>query len=527
MKKRITGSALLMALIFSFVIMIVVSSLAYTYKVGILSVNSLNAKHINNSIDEGYIRDDLLSKDLSQAYDDTIGDVRFKTTPINVSRMFDERHGNAELYQANSHFVSYELEHEFLYDGIRESIKDIIVNEIDNNIYTQYDANTLPLNVPFVNIKAMTGIFAGHKLSSENKIDDIENGYIGYISKNNSTLNISAGANSSTITVPNNLDNDYKFIVGWDLVGGRWSVYLSAYDDKHIYTSSTTLRKLVDNSTQAQTDLNNWKTVGGVPANNIVLAKWYFSAYNDKPKLFVLERKISGAAKARDLDFYETTYSSSSNSYNATKNDAYETPETFDGDTVHAVVPDNLFVLDASNILIQESVNFRTYSPSADPELGAASVLSTTTQSSPVIARKNATDLYYVIFDGNTYYQYNYAGGSINGEQTKTYSGEIISKIIAKFGALFIFTNQYVYTNDFNTNQLNRIPIDNTKKYQILRDGDIYIMPDGLQCVIAADCNTSDRIYIDKNCGVNGDCAEIAKINDLSKFLGMIYKRER
>ncbi len=78
---------------------------------------------------------------------------------------------------------------------------------------------------------------------------------------------------------------------------------------------------------------------------------------------------------------------------------------------------------------------------------------------------------------------------------------------------LFIFTNQYVYINDFSTNQLNRISINSTKQYQVLRDGDgnIYIMPDGLNCVIAGSCNTADRIYIDQNCETNGDCAEIHK----------------
>jgi hypothetical protein len=134
-----------------------------------------------------------------------------------------------------------------------------------------------------------------------------------------------------------------------------------------------------------------------------------------------------------------TTYSSSSNSYIRTSTTAYETPAIFDRNTVQAVVPDNLFTLDANNILIQEGVNFRTYNPSANPELSSASMLSTTTQSSAVIARKNATDLYYVISDGNTYYQYNYTGGSINGERTKTYSGQTISKIIAKFGGCCLY----------------------------------------------------------------------------------------
>ena len=39
MRKNIAGSALLTVLIFAFVVMIIVSSLAYTYKVGILSLN--------------------------------------------------------------------------------------------------------------------------------------------------------------------------------------------------------------------------------------------------------------------------------------------------------------------------------------------------------------------------------------------------------------------------------------------------------------------------------------------------------
>ncbi|MFT4694619.1 MAG: hypothetical protein ACI8TE_001537 [Francisella sp.] len=52
-------------------------------------------------------------------------------------------------------------------------------------------------------------------------------------------------------------------------------------------------------------------------------------------------------------------------------------------------------------------------------------------------------------------------------------------------------------------------------------------MSDGLDYVIAGSCNTSSSISIDQNSTTNGGCAEIAKLNDISKILGMVYTRYR
>ena len=170
-----------------------------------------------------------------------------------------------------------------------------------------------------------------------------------------------------------------------------------------------------------------------------------------------------------DLDIYETRYNFGTNTYTASKTDVYRNTSNFAAENVHAVVLDNLFTLDESNIRIQDGVNFMTYNSQSAPKLGRATQLTIATGPTPYIVRKNATDLCYVIFNG------------------KTYSREIISKVITQFGALFIFTKHYVYINNFSRNQLNRISIDGTKQYQVLREGDgeIYAMPDDLNCAMA------------------------------------------
>jgi hypothetical protein len=311
--------------------------------------------------------------------------------------------------------------------------------------------------------------------------------------------------------------------------------HLVVYNDSNVYTSSTTLRRLIDDASQSQVDLGNWKQMtytatqseldyDSYPHDNLILVRWYQSSTTGVPTILVLRKKQYWLSN--DLEFYETVYNSTTGVYNATKADKYSDATDFDIKTVQVTIPDNLFVLDSSRILIQEGVNFMTYTPSANPELGSDDQLRIETEIPPVIVRKNSDDLYYILFekDGDTYHQYNYTGGNINGEQNESYSGETISKIIVKFGALFIFTDQYLRVNDFDFNTLNIISINNSKEYQVLRDDDgIYIMPDGLVCIVAGNCDTNDRIYIRTGCTTTG-CDAIDKLNNMP--IEIIYSRE-
>ncbi len=147
----------------------------------------------------------------------------------------------------------------------------------------------------------MSGDLATYKLSSGSSILDSERGYIGYIEKNGSNLNIEANGTSKTVGIPGDLSlADYKFNIGWNLKDGLWNVFLAAYDTSKVYTSSTSLRNLVDNSTtQAQTDLNNWKNVASlpsgssIPSGSVILTKWMHDADDEVPKPVILRKQES------------------------------------------------------------------------------------------------------------------------------------------------------------------------------------------------------------------------------------------
>ncbi|EDZ90040.1 hypothetical protein [Francisella tularensis] len=263
--KKIRGSSLVAALIFAFALMIIISALAYNFKMDSLSINTLVDEKQNLNVDEGYFGNIVGTTDFSSTTEENIGDFSFITRPNSIVPKFDYENTNAELYNADPYLISYDIKHEFYNAGVLKHIRNFIYNILPNSIMTQYGENTFPLNVPFVNADAMTGNIANYKLSIHGEVLDRLQGYIGYIQKNANTLNIYAISNSS-VNVPSDLNvNNYKLAIGWNLSGGYWSIFLIVYDGSKAYTSSTTLNNLVTNNIQAQTDLSNWQQVQDVP----------------------------------------------------------------------------------------------------------------------------------------------------------------------------------------------------------------------------------------------------------------------
>jgi hypothetical protein len=220
------GSALLTALIFSFIVMIVLSSLAYSYRMSLLSINSITGAQVNKEVGESYIRNNLLAKNLSETIDETIEGARFLTTPIDTTDTFKQVGVNAALYEATSFFRSYDLTHQFYFDNVLQSTHEVIANEPLNNNYTQYSENIYPVNVPYVNTKRMFGGVSSYKLNASNGINDTENGYIGYIRGNGTNLEYKIDATIYSFAVPAAISSDYKFSVGWNLQCGSWSIFL-------------------------------------------------------------------------------------------------------------------------------------------------------------------------------------------------------------------------------------------------------------------------------------------------------------
>lgn len=135
-----------------------------------------------------------------------------------------------------------------------------------------------------------------------------------------------------------------------------------------------------------------------------------------------------------------------------------------------------------------------------------------------------------ILYDTDHLYRYVYSPANnpvLAITPLASYAGGDIRKVIVRFGALFIFTDNYCYvTNlDDNAQTLSRLSIASDKNYQVLRDGSggIYIMPDGLECMIDDNCNSNNRIYISSGC-TGFDCDAVAELNSLSNILGLIYE---
>ncbi|QIV95042.1 hypothetical protein [Allofrancisella frigidaquae] len=534
--KKLKGSSLLTTLIFAFVLMVIISALAYNFRISALAVNTLVSKEENINVEEGYIDDIFVTHDVANTLDESIdesaGSFRFLTTHNSTIPGFSFENINAELYQADPYLLSSNLTYQFFYNNVVQSTTNLIFNSLIGDIMIQYSDNIYPLNVPYVNSDSIKdSLVINYKLDNGGKIVSNKRAYIGYIEKNSNKLDIKASGTDSSVTIPTDLAiSDYKFSVGWDLKSGNWNIYLAVYDSDKTYTSSTTLDNLVDNASQAQVDLANWQQTvmpsgSGIVSGSTVLTKWFQDSSVDIPKLLILRKVIrsEGGQDVYDLDVHSSIYDANSKVFTATSPASFRSTSDLLSSNVTVALPDNLFTLDVVNPLVQEGRNFMTYDP-INYSLSSATQLAISSTGTPVILRKNNTDLYYIIFNGSQYYQYNYTGSAINGSQHVDYSGETINKIIAKFEALFIFTDQYLRVNDFSTNTLSILSIDSTKEYQILRDdnGQIYAMPDGLACNINNSCDSNSRVYIDTGCSTY--CDEITALNGIYQNLGLVYR---
>jgi hypothetical protein len=235
------------------------------------------------------------------------------------------------------------------------------------------------------------------------------------------------------------------------------------------------------------------------------------------------------------LEIYSSSYDASTKKYTAALNDSFNTTTDVDSTNTHMVIPDQLFTLSAGAPLISLENTLMDFNLNGLYKLGNSvdsfkDNLSASVIGIPVIIRKSPTELYYIYYNSDTYYQYTYLAGShnLNGEITKRYIGESIQEIIAKFSVIFVITGSYIYIQDIaNPNTiLNKIPTTGND-YNIARDditGHIYLMPNGLSCRVADNCADADKVYIDLNCSTNGDCAKISDIDDISSSLGLVYE---
>ncbi|MED7818777.1 MULTISPECIES: hypothetical protein [unclassified Francisella] len=615
--KNIKGSSLLAVLIFAFVVMVVISALAYNFNINSLSVRTQIDQTENINVHEGYFSNVIGSADLSKDSEETIGQFKFITTLDSITPGFDFMNANVTLYNSTPYLISYRLRHQFLDNNINRYSRDFIFNILPNITMSQYEETIIPLNLPYINIDAMSDSLKDYKLGLQDNKIAIYGGYIGYIkkplfnsgsgssegdecdaagtsingscetskhehktlichvnegngnggskvidiSKNgwaghaghdgdyrgtchdnpSEKLVINAYGNSLNIGFPKNISlDDYRISVGWGLIGGEWNFYLAIYDYDRVYTSTTTLSNLRENASAAELGLSNWQEVGGLSVGDgdILSVRWYYDNAKDVPKPLILEEFPSVVNNSYSGDYKISLYKtiSSNNVYTASEADTYTIGnQIVDKSKIHISIPDALFTLSPGTPLIFEQKNVLDFNLEGNYLLGdgtdsTKATLTAEVSDDPILVKKNTTQFYIIYFNADTVYIYLYSRGVSAPTliSKDSFSGEVIQKLIVKFGALFIVTDKKIYVEDISSRSLiSSVSIYSGSKFQISRDGDgkIYAMSNGLQCNIDNNCNNASRIYLDTGCSAypNG-CEAMAKLNSVVPHLNVVYK---
>jgi hypothetical protein len=294
----------------------------------------------------------------------------------------------------------------------------------------------------------------------------------------------------------------------------------------------------VDDTTVADVDISSWEEEVSLPLSNIILAQWYHNNSLSEPTPLILQKSVETVGSSYNLNVYRSSYNSTTKIFTAILADSININTDFDIAKVHMVIPDHLFTLSAGVPLISRDNILMDFNLNGGYKLGSGinsfkNILLAPISGNPTIVRKSPSEMYYSYYDTDTYYQYVYAQGSSshNGISTRTYTGEVIQAVVAKFGAMFVLTDQNVYIQNIDNPNLliNKIPISGALDYNISRDdadGRIYIMPGSLACSVSSNCKDTDRIFIDTNCATNGDCAAVTELDDIFLSLGRIHQRD-
>lgn len=283
------GSALLATVLFAFVMMLIISAIAYNFRMNSLTIKAVSLREDESSVSDGYLRDLFLSVDVTQHIENQSGSYKFVSESESIDPQFYHNGTNAELYRAEPYLASNVIGYQFFYNGTPGSTKEIIFNSLSNVNVIQNNSTIYTLDVPYVHIPSMTTAEKTYKLSNDLVLDH-ELGNVGCIEKQTGTITISANKSTISVTMPTDLSSEYKIARGWNLLNGRWVLFLAVYDDTHLYTSSIALREIIDSGSTVAVELSLWQAEVSLPLTGIILAQWYHDNTLSEPKPLVLQK---------------------------------------------------------------------------------------------------------------------------------------------------------------------------------------------------------------------------------------------
>jgi len=453
------GSALIMAMIFGFVVLVCVSSLTYVARYDLLSAKSLVEGESSEQIEEQYISQ-VNSKNAIALGNRKIGYYDIDNTLVQSQPLFSHKNVAVALYGGDPTAISDEVSHSLSYKGEHKLTKNIILKHLPKHSMFDYNEAYVPINIPYIDTERMTEQQQNYHLNKTKKTNIKKHGFVGYFEKEKTWLLLVVDDKAKVINLQNlDLDDNYKLKIGWSLVKGVWSMYLAVYDKEHLYIYKTKLADLLQNSAQVTIDLASPIEIITAPSQ-IQDLTWYYTQNNGLPSLAVASvyYEEEGSLSVRTFDL---SFNAEKNAYIGDLKDSINGIGRVAANKVHIESLDPEFTLSKSPLYIVAGTKLVVYNV-ANNEYKVQKftmLLEQGTSHDPIVVKKNAYSYFVITYQGDSYLQYLYTKESdmINKPEPKIYLDEKIQRIVVKYGLKFIVTKKHLYIDDFENNQLNKI----------------------------------------------------------------------
>ncbi|MBK2094393.1 hypothetical protein IB680_01665 [Francisella philomiragia] len=442
LNTKITGSALLMALIFSFVIMVMLGGLLYTFKMGMLTTKSIIKNSNDKVLGESYLskaKDDI---NFTKSSEFEIGKSKFEITvnEDDISSFFPTM-TNAELFQSQE-YKSYDVIYKAFNQGTKVDLTErIIYNALAANTYQNFDGDYTPINVPMINLEAMTNYQERiYRLKSDGTIEDAPKGFIGFVEKQNKQLNIFTDKAKIGVAIPDGMGTDYKVKIGWNLEKGKWTLYLLLYDTDKLFTSSIALDDLLSEDVKGLAkdnkkigdEIGKWHAVmagngkgrsssgAQFVKDNILGVVWYFDNSDGAPEIMLVRKDSQKKGNRQILEVYYSEYSTTNQSYVLKLAEKINFKGDLDEDNVKLLVPDMANNLEANMVLIFHPNNesktimgISDFNFNGDHRVGKSldTYIDGESFGKPVIVSKSDESMYIITYEPNKLHRYEYKKG--------------------------------------------------------------------------------------------------------------------
>ena len=452
------GSALLMALIFSFVIMVMLSGLLYSFKMGLLTTKSIIRNSNEKVLGETYItslKDDI---DFTKSNEFEIGDSKFEiiVDEDSVSSFFP-KNNNTELFQAQQYNSYNDIYKAYNRGGDKvDLVQNIIYNAVSISSYQNFNTDYIPINVPMVNVSAITDYQAkNYRLNSDGEIAEPYKGFIGFIQMQNKQINIFTDKAKIGVPIPEEMGTDSKIKVGWNLESGEWTMYLILHDSDKLFTTSIELKDLLaddvegleaDNE-QLGNEIGQWKpissgdssggTLGGpFVKENIFDVAWYFEEKDSPPQIVLLRKADQKRGSQETLETYYSEYSTTDKQYKMKLGGKLNLKRELKSDNIKLLVPDFANNFDANMALIlhpnnnsKTLMNISDFNYNGDHRVGKSldTYIDGESFGEPVIVSKNDDTLYIITYEPDKLHRYEYKKG-VGSFETLDYGANGLEK---------------------------------------------------------------------------------------------------